>query len=57
MKNIPQLRAISYSYAKKRDEKRRAFIVEREGNLDGFEKSGYKNMLYYIFNKYGERIY
>ena len=57
MKNISQLRAIYYNYAKKRDEKRRAFIVEREGNLDGFEKSRYKNMLYYIFNKYGERIY
>lgn len=56
-KNISQLRAIYYTYAKKRDEKRSAFIIEREGNLNGFEKSKYKNMLYYINNKYGVKIY
>lgn len=52
-----QKRAIGYAIRERAQKRREAFIIEREGNLDGFKRSKYKSMLYYIANKYGIRIY
>lgn len=56
-RSIAQLRAISYKNAQKAKANRKAFIIEREGGLDEFEKSRYKSEYWYIRAKYGERIY
>lgn len=45
---ISQLRAISYAYHKRDEERHRALILERDGSLEPFEKSKYKTMLGYI---------
>lgn len=54
---ISQKRAIWYAEQKKREERRAAFILEKEGSLKGFEKSKYKTMYWYIFATYNARIY
>ena len=57
-KRRAQLRAIGYA-TRARSEKRRAeYIAAREGGtLDGFKKSKYKKMFWYILATYGERVY
>lgn len=52
-----QLNAISYAYSKRAKEKRRKFIIEREGNLQAFEESKYKSEFWYILHKYNTNIY
>lgn len=54
---IRQKRAIWYAQQKKREERRRAFLLEKEGSLKGFEKSKYKSLYWYIFANYKKRIY
>lgn len=48
-----QLYAISYAIQKRENAKREKFIIENEGNLDKFNKSGYKTLIWYIKVKYG----
>lgn len=48
-----QLNAISYSIQKRENAKREKFIIEHEGSLDNFNKSGYKTLIGYIKAKYG----
>lgn len=52
-----QKRAIGYAMRERAQKRRAAFIIEHEGNLDGFKNSKYKSMLYYIAHKYGIKIY
>lgn len=54
---IKQKRAIGYAIRAKAQERRTAYIIEREGDLLTFKKSRYKSMYWYILAKYGERIY
>lgn len=54
---ISQKRAIWYAQQKKREGRRRAFLLEKEGTLKGFEKSKYKTLYGYIFANYNKRIY
>lgn len=48
-----QLNAISYTIQKRENAKRENFIIEKEGSLDNFNKSGYKTLIGYIKAKYG----
>lgn len=54
---IAQKRAISYAITKRANERRERFIIEKEGSMDGFKKSKYKSMYWYIRGKYGNLIY
>ena len=49
--------AISYAISERARKRRIAFILEKEGTLVEFAKSRYKSMFWYIYAKYGERIY
>lgn len=49
--------AIGYATRARAQKRREAFIMEREGSLNGFKQSKYKSMLYYIAHKYGIKIY
>lgn len=53
---IRQKRAIWYAQQKKREERRLAFLLEKEGTRKGFEKSKYKTLYGYIFANYKTRI-
>jgi hypothetical protein len=54
---IKQKRAISYAIADRARRRREAFLIEKEGGLSGFRKSGYKSLFWYIRARYGVRIY
>lgn len=49
-----QLNAISYAIQKRENAKREKFLIEKEGGLDAFNKSGYKTLVWYIKSKYGD---
>ncbi|MBQ8392322.1 MAG: hypothetical protein IJX51_00985 [Clostridia bacterium] len=49
--------AIGYAKAKMSKKRREEFLISKEGTLDGFKKSKYKSIFYYIKNKYGTMIY
>lgn len=51
-----QLNAISYTIQKRKNAKREKFIIEKEGSLDEFNKSGYKSLIWYIKAKYGNCV-
>lgn len=51
-----QLNAISYAVQKRENDKREKFIIEREGSLENFNKSGYKSLIWYIKSKYGNCV-
>lgn len=51
-----QLNAISYAIQKRENAKREKFIIEREGSLETFNKSGYKSLIWYIKSKYGNCV-
>lgn len=48
-----QLNAISYAIQKRENVRREKFLIEKEGSLDEFNKSGYKTLVWYIKSKYG----
>lgn len=52
-----QLNAISYAYSRQAREHRIAFLIEHEGSLQGYQKSKYKSLFWYILAKYQKRIY
>lgn len=54
---ISQKRAISYAISERAKKRREAFIIEKEGDLEGFKKSKYSTMTWYIKSKYGVNIY
>lgn len=54
---VSQKRAISYAISAKAKKRREAFILQREGSFEAFEKSKYKSLYWYILNRYGVRIY
>lgn len=54
---IAQKRAISYAITAKANERRERFIIEKDGSMDGFKKSKYKSMYWYIRGKYGLCVY
>ena len=51
-----QLNAISYAIQKRENAKREKFIIEKEGSLDAFNKSGYKSLIWYIKSKYSNCV-
>lgn len=51
-----QLNAISYAIQKRENANREKFIIEKEGSLDNFNKSGYKSLIWYIKAKYGNCV-
>lgn len=53
---IRQKRAISYAVAERARKRREAYIMEREGSLEGFKRSKYKSLHWYIVARYGERV-
>lgn len=54
---VSQKRAISYSISARTKKRRENFIIKKEGSLEGFKKSKYKSLHWYILNRYGVRIY
>lgn len=48
-----QLNAISYAIQKRENARREKFLIEKEGSLEEFNKSGYKSLVWYIKSKYG----
>ena len=54
---IRQKRAIGYAIRERANRRREAFIIEREGSLDEFKKSGYKTLTWYIKSKFNTNIY
>ena len=52
---ISQLRAIGYEYRRRQEEQRELIVVEKEGGLDAFRKSGYKTLRGYINKRESEK--
>lgn len=52
-----QKRAIGYAVRARANKRRAAFIIAREGDLNGFMSSRYKSMYWYILARYQTRIY
>ena len=52
---ISQLRAIGYADRRRQEEQRELIIVENEGSLDAFRKSGYKTLRGYINEREAEQ--
>lgn len=48
--------AIGYAIRAKANERRKAFIIEKEGSLRSFELSKYKTLNWYIKARYGISI-
>ena len=52
---ISQLRAIGYACRRRQEEQRELIVVEKEGGLDAFRKSGYKTLRGYINKREAEK--
>ena len=51
---VSQLRAIGYAVRQKQADQRVMLIIEKEGSLDAFRKSGYKTIRGYINKREAE---
>ena len=52
---LSQLRAIGYADRRRQEERRELIVVEKEGSLDAFRKSGYKTLRGYINKREAEQ--